>query len=77
MPKLIIRDLSESGGGLFSFGGKERVFEDTREGYRQAIQVRDELRAAGHKLDLSANNTGRRLVEFESSTSSFFGSLFG
>ncbi len=68
MSKLIITDVSM---------GKSYEFSDGKEGYAAAQNKLEQLNQAGHQVDLSTNNTGKRLQENEDSRSSFLGRLFG
>ena len=67
MSKLIVKDATI---------GCSYVFDDSSSGYVAAQNKVDQLSQAGHKVDLTANNTGKRLKDMESAKSSFFGRLF-
>ncbi|MBQ2638095.1 hypothetical protein IJF89_00200 [Candidatus Saccharibacteria bacterium] len=67
MSKLIIKDEST---------GRYHEFADDKAGYAAAQDKLDQLRQAGHRTDLSANNTGKRLQDMEDSHHGFFGRLF-
>ena len=56
MSKLIIKDTST---------GRSHVFNDDKAGYAAAQDKLNQLRDAGHRTDLSANNTGKRLQDVE------------
>lgn len=68
MSKLIIKDVST--GQSYEYGGSAAE-------YTAAQSKLDQLRASGHQVDLSANDTGRRLQDMEDSQhTGIFGRLF-
>ena len=67
MSKLIIKDKDT---------GRSYEFGSDKSGYAAAQDKLDQLHDAGHRTDLTANNTGKRLQEMEDSKRGFFGRLF-
>ena len=67
MSKLFIKDKST---------GRTYSFADDKKGYNAAFNQLKMLNDVGHKVDLSINNTGRRLQEMDDSRSTFLGRLF-
>ena len=66
MGKLYIKDKTT---------GRTRTFWDTRQGYAQAQNYLDQLNQAGHRVDLSAGKTGKRLQDMQDAKSGFFSRL--
>lgn len=64
MSKLVIKDKDT---------GVYHKYDDTKKGYAAAQDKLDQLRQAGHRTDLSVNNTGERLQYMEDHKRKLFG----
>lgn len=56
--------------------GRTYDFADDKCGYAAAQNKLDQLSQTGHRVDLSINNTGKRLQEMQDARGGFFSRLF-